>query len=165
VGSPLGKADRRALGALSPREWCLLGLSALLLPCAGVALRVAGYTRVEAWARRMPMPMPRRRPDDGPRLAAATARMVTVAADRLPVTSRCLSRSLVLWTLLRAQGVDGELRFGARRDAGELKFHAWVEYGGRPLNDAADVGARFTTLHVVAVTPDPARPGTPRPGA
>jgi hypothetical protein len=72
--------------------------------------------------------------------------MVKVAAARLPVPTSCLSRSVVLWALLRAQGVDATLRFGVRRAGEGIDAHAWVEYHDRPLNDADDVGRRFAVL-------------------
>jgi len=47
----------------------------------------------------------------------------------------CLTRSLVLWTLLRRRGVDSDLRVGFRRREQRLEGHAWVEYEGVPLNE------------------------------
>jgi len=72
--------------------------------------------------------------------------LVQLAVRRLPLASACLSRSLVLWALLRAQGVDSELRFGVRRVGDDLEAHAWVEHQGRPLNDAGDVDLHFGTV-------------------
>jgi len=62
---------------------------------------------------------------------------VDALAGRLPGT-RCLARSFALLSLLRAYGLDGELRFGVARSNGrEIAAHAWVESGGLPLEDPA----------------------------
>ncbi len=136
--------DRRALLALSRREWALLGAAAILLPATTAALKVFGYGRVERWSRQA---VPLRRPKAGEAgTAATTARVVRIAAGRLPVPSRCLAQSIVLRTLLRAQGVDSQLRIGVRLAARDLSAHAWVEHAGRPLNDTADVAERYGPL-------------------
>ncbi len=55
--------------------------------------------------------------------------MVNIAALRGPFRPTCLERSLVLWWLLQRDGIQSDLRIGVRKDEGELKAHAWVEYG------------------------------------
>jgi hypothetical protein len=32
---------------------------------------------------------------------------------------------------------------GVNRESGDLHAHAWIEYLGRPLNDAEDIAVRF----------------------
>jgi hypothetical protein len=44
---------------------------------------------------------------------------------------------------LRREGIETVLRVGVNRESGTLHAHAWVEYLGRPLNDADDVALRF----------------------
>lgn len=135
----------QALRALSGRERALLAAATLLLPCTTAGLKLFGYRRVDRLSRRVaclgPPPAPAER-----EVAIKTDRMVKAAAARLPVPSACLSRSMVLRTLLRAQGVESELRIGVRRGLRDLQAHAWVEHDGRPLNDAEDVARRFPTL-------------------
>lgn len=60
-----------------------------------------------------------------------------------PYRAKCLPQSLTLWWLLRRQGIESQLRFGARKNARRMEAHAWVEFEGTPLNDSADVGERF----------------------
>ena len=57
----------------------------------------------------------------------------------------CLLRSLTLQTLLRARGVDSQLRFGVRTDSAKsLEAHAWLEVGdlalGRSVPGEPDYG-------------------------
>ncbi|MBF0246248.1 MAG: lasso peptide biosynthesis B2 protein [Planctomycetes bacterium] len=56
----------------------------------------------------------------------------------------CLARSLVLWHLAALEGIESELLIGV--EAGGRAAHAWVECGGRVLNDAPDVRERFTAF-------------------
>jgi hypothetical protein len=136
--------DWRALRALTGRERVLLLAAALLLPCTSVALKTFGYKRVERLSRRV-VPFPRQ-PTDDTEVATSTDRMVKVVSGRLPFPSACLARSLVLRTLLQAQGVESQLRIGVRREMGEVEAHAWVEHCGHPLSDPEDVGRRFSEL-------------------
>ena len=138
------KADWRALLALSARESGLLVCASILLPLTRLSLRLFGYRRVERCLSRV---FPLRASDaDEDRTAYTTARMVSVAAGRSPITANCLPRSLVLGSLLRLQGVDNVLRQGFRKDAGEFAAHAWVEHRGVPLNDTGDVGELFEVV-------------------
>lgn len=72
--------------------------------------------------------------------------------------SRCLARSLTLWWLARHGGHELELVMGlAVPEAGVLPAHAWVEYGGTPVNDTTDVRERYFAL------PFPAGRNEPKP--
>jgi hypothetical protein len=75
-----------------------------------------------------------------------TVRMVSVASRYSPAWTNCLRQSLVLWYLLRCQGIASELHIGVRRDGGEFQAHAWVESGGLTLNDGEDVRRRYATF-------------------
>jgi hypothetical protein len=76
------------------------------------------------------------------RLARVTERI----ARLWPLGSRCLQRSLVLLWLLKRRGVGGQLRIGVRRNDDSLVAHAWIEIGGRPVNDTAAHCTAFTPL-------------------
>lgn len=52
-----------------------------------------------------------------------------------PVRPKCLHRSLVLYQWLQEQGINAQLEIGWGEDIG----HAWVSYGGKVLNDRADI--------------------------
>jgi hypothetical protein len=133
------------LAALSGRERLLLAVAAVLLPAVGGLLRLMGYRRVRAalaWLVRAPrIPAP-----DAEARIGATVRMVDLATTRLPLRPACLPRSLVLWTLLRAQGVAAELRLGVRAGGVPLDAHAWVEFAGRPLNETPEVVRSYAVL-------------------
>ena len=72
-----------------------------------------------------------------------TARMVKIAVRYNRPWANCLKKSLVLWTLLRCQGIASNLRIGVQRDATKFSAHAWVEYHGIVLNDTDDIYQQF----------------------
>ena len=72
-----------------------------------------------------------------------TTRIVQIAVRHSPYWTNCLRKSLVLWFLLRRQGIDSELRIGVRREQDKFEAHAWIEYEGRVLNDNQNVRQQF----------------------
>ena len=78
------------------------------------------------------------------------ARIMRTAAQHGIFRPNCLQRSLVLWWLLRRNHIAGEIRFGARREAGKLKAHAWVECFGFALNESSDVCLHYSRFEGVA---------------
>lgn len=87
--------------------------------------------------------------------ARHVAVLVEKTLNRMPATHTCLVRSLVVWWLVGGDDV-AEIRFGvAPPQHGEVPtFHAWVELGGSPINDAEDVAERFLPLAAPAPKPD-----------
>lgn len=90
--------------------------------------------------------------------AQAIARLVGVASSRVPFRVACLHRSIVLWQLLRREGIPCELRLGARTDAGPFEAHAWVECAGVALNESEPNLARYSAFGEPVV---PVRRGRP----
>lgn len=86
------------------------------------------------------------RDDDGAEFTLAEAVWAIEAiARRLPGT-RCLARSLALQALLRAAGIDSELRIGVAKEASDgLIAHAWVVCEGQPVAFNEDL-SRFAAL-------------------
>ena len=89
---------------------------------------------------------PGRAPNREAQVALQTARMVAVASHRAPVAANCLPRSLVLWGLLRSQGVESTLRLGFRREDRAFAAHAWVERLGVPLNDIENIAEVYEVV-------------------
>ncbi|HYR76609.1 MAG TPA: lasso peptide biosynthesis B2 protein [Pyrinomonadaceae bacterium] len=83
--------------------------------------------------------------------ARAIARIVYIAAHHGVYRANCLQQTLVLWSLLRRDGIESEIRFGARKEDGQLQAHAWVEYLGVVLNEESDVCRHFSPFEGVAV--------------
>lgn len=115
------------------RAWAYLLL-------ADVALRILPVHRVEALLRRLGG-RSRRAAD-----SAQLAYLVGAASRHHLRPMNCLPRSLALQALLRRHGIEADLRIGVRREAGELRAHAWIEQAGRPVGEPADVELRFQPL-------------------
>jgi hypothetical protein len=120
-----------------------------LLPLIALVLRVTGLRRCQ---RALSQFVPRRSvlKTWQSEAALADARriswLVGAATRRGVYPATCLTRSLVLWFLLRCEGIEGELRLGARKEAGRFEAHAWIELAGAVLNDSEDVRLMYATF-------------------
>ena len=97
--------------------------------------------------------------------AENVARLVRMAGAGLPVRAACLQRSIVLWVLLRREGIECSLRLGAADPAtGPFEAHAWVECAGIALGEVPGPLARYRPFNS-AVVPVLRRWTLPRPEA
>jgi hypothetical protein len=78
--------------------------------------------------------------------AAEVARWVDAAYRRSPFPSSCLTRSLVLYRVLRARRLPSRLRIGVSKPNGAFEAHAWVECAGAALNDRDALHHDFAPL-------------------
>ncbi len=134
----------RSFWSLDPLSRWLLLQALLLLPLVALSLNLGGVKWTQGSLARL-LPAARMPLQDGDRLSkiVQTTRMVQLAVKYCQPWAKCLQKSLVLWGLLRHQGIDSELRIGVRREASNFEAHAWVESEGFVLNDTQDVGERF----------------------
>lgn len=114
--------------ALSPDERRLLVYAVILLPLVRASLALSSYRRTAMWLAALMSALPARS-GSGERTshAGVVEFAVATAARRGLVRASCLPRGLVVWALLRRDGVDATLRFGVRRHLGRFEAHAWVE--------------------------------------
>jgi hypothetical protein len=137
----VSKADKFV--GLSWQERLLLLHAFVLLPFVALSLHLFGMGRTQHVLERLCPQAISRSPETLLLLQAkTTARMVAIAAHYSQLWTNCLKRSLVLWYLLRRQGIVSELRIGVQ---GVEKFqaHAWVEYQNIVLNDMPNVRQHF----------------------
>lgn len=130
-----------------PEQWILLR-ALLILPLIGLGLRLLGLRRLQNLLARLPS----KQPDKFPKLAVSDlaqvhTRLVQSAAQHGLYRATCLRRSLALWWLLRAQGIETHLRLGVNSGDRGFEAHAWVELEGQPLNDAQDVRQHFSPFN------------------
>ncbi len=139
----------RAFLQLSRLERKMLFRASWRLPLMSCALRLLGLEKCQSLliklagffeAREM-LPI-----EDLLAAAQAAARMVEIAARRSPCRARCLQKSLVLWWLIRRQGIRGNLWFGIRKEGNGLEAHAWVEFSGVNLNGPEDLYQKFAAF-------------------
>jgi transglutaminase superfamily protein len=110
--------------------------AAILLPLVRWSLRLRGHGKTfTALQKRVQFQVKgtESRPDlqEG---VQVTCRMVRAAVRYSPAQFTCLEESLTLWYLLRKQGVPACLRIGVRKENEKFEAHAWVEDGGKALN-------------------------------
>lgn len=71
-----------------------------------------------------------------------------LAHGRGPWKSSCLTRSLVLYAMLRQHGYRPRLHLGVEGDAVSFAAHAWVTLGERPVEQPSTVAERYEQLMV-----------------
>lgn len=120
---------------LSPADKTAVAEAWVLLLLARIALARLDLARCERLLARLPTTL---RGGPASRDASRLGRWVGVAAAHQPGQARCLARALVLHAMLKRRGQAAELRIGVRRLDRELEAHAWVECGGRPVDDGGE---------------------------
>lgn len=134
-----------------PEDRALILHAAMILPLIEIGLRALGFQRCKQLVEKLFVgvpPLPTLPLDLQREAALRVVRAVRSAELHGPVHPNCLERSMTLWWMLRRKGVEGELHIGARKEGTRFEAHAWVELGGKVLNDRVEVHqhyARFDT--------------------
>ena len=137
----------RTSAGLSPGRWAALGQAAVWIVGTRAALAVLPWRRVSAAFERTPT---RPGPPDWDR-ARRVQWAVSAVAKRLLPARPCLTQALVARRLLRQQGVETTLRFGAAREAeGTFRAHAWLEHQGRIVVGQIQSDVPYTPFRTVA---------------
>jgi hypothetical protein len=115
-----------------------------LLPVVSVLLRVLDYRRTLRLLSRWSATVPGQDdpPEDAMYYALRLGRLARIAGRYVPTNGSCLRQSLLVSWLLRRRGIASDLRIGVQKQDA-FAAHAWVEVGGRPVNDTPDVAERF----------------------
>lgn len=100
-----------------------------------MSLRMGGFGRTIRWIRRRVEAMPEAASVDLEAIKA-TEYAIAMAGALYPGRALCLEQSLVLYYLLRQQGVPVKYCQGVQ--AHPFAAHAWVEYRGAPISDIAE---------------------------
>ena len=87
-------------------------------------------------------------------VAETVVRLVSNASRHGLIATNCLPQSLLVWWLLRREGIEAELRIGVRKQQDKFEAHAWVELFGQALNDQADVEQRFAAFDAAILPPE-----------
>ncbi len=118
---------------------CLAALIELLRYDLEMAL--GGFGRIQAGLQRHPV----RWCVDPEGVEATLGAAAALACSLYWKPPRCLQRSVMLVRLLRRAGIAAELVIGYRPNP--FFSHAWVEVGGRVLNDSPAYARRLAVLH------------------
>jgi hypothetical protein len=141
-GAPGVEAPLRLRTAAGFRVPSVLRCGAMIFALKA-ALRIGGFAGVANWIRRRVQSLP------ATTFVAAedvttTESAVATAAALYPGRALCLEQSLVLYYVLRSQGVAVKFRMGVQ--AHPFAAHAWVEYRGEVLNDVPEHLKAFAPL-------------------
>jgi hypothetical protein len=140
-------AKLRSALSLPPRDWWLLIQAWVLLLAVDLGLRWLPFHRLQAWVDHFldgiskPAELVQAR-----QVIQRTRRMVEIARRHHLYPMTCLRHALALQWMLARQGVRAELRFGVNRQGGDLKAHAWLEYGGVPIGEPEMITEHFALL-------------------
>ena len=69
-----------------------------------------------------------------------------LAHGRGPWTSSCLTRSLVLYAMLRQHGYEPRFAVGVAGNEQQFEAHAWVTIGGMPVMDPPHVERTYAPV-------------------
>ena len=75
-----------------------------------------------------------------------TTRLLQIAATHGLFKANCLEQSLILWGLLRKQGIHPKIVIGACLVDGQLQSHAWLEYEDQVINEQEDVASHYPMI-------------------
>ncbi|MBE9227079.1 lasso peptide biosynthesis B2 protein [Phormidium sp. LEGE 05292] len=133
----------RKLKELSWSELMLLMQAFLLLPLVAFGIKFFGFRRFYGIMANFNDRKDRLQGREGIKQARTIAKLVEIASRYGLYKPNCLQKSLLLWWLLRRQGMESVLRIGVRKQQENLAAHAWVECQGCVLNDRSDVDRLF----------------------
>jgi len=115
----------------------------VLLPLTEALLRTIGFNRTSSLLWRQVTPSASSlSPIEIEAALRRHARLMAKVGLLLPV-GRCLARSLVLARTLQGIDIPVDLIFGQSRTEEKLNAHAWIEYHGVPVNEAANIAERY----------------------
>ena len=126
---------------LSRHDRRTLTVAWMSLVVARLGLALLPFRTLRGWAERGPWLTSR----DGVTDPQRAAELVEAAARHHLLGTTCLTRALVLCTLLRRRGHNARLVVGCARPEGRFEAHAWVACGSQAVTAAGPVD-RFETL-------------------
>ena len=128
---------------LDPEERCWFFQTLYWLPVVKIGLKTKGVKSTQKTLARLSSQKGAVTSGSRQSQIVKLNRSVGLALRQSPIKSNCLQKSLVLWFLLRCQGIESELRIGVRNKQGEFQAHAWVEQAGMVLNDHQTVRQQY----------------------
>lgn len=129
--------------ALPTGDRARLFLFVLTLPLVTACLTLFGYRRTLGLAGQLSQKPLRRLPTPSEQTRARRLAWLLQVAGRRGLRAACLPQALLLYWWLRRDGLDPQLKLGARRTDSGPTMHAWVELHGESLDPASSSYATF----------------------
>jgi hypothetical protein len=115
----------------------------LLLPIVSGSLRCFGMVRTHRFIDLCSRNERRHGDEASVSRAQRLAEMAEIAGRHAPTPATCLRQSLVVYFLLRRQGLNPRILIGVKKPAADFGAHAWVELQGTALGRGAKDHAPF----------------------
>ena len=155
LSSPLQRIWHRWQGLSWHERWFLVKIS-LALPCIWLAVRILSFDRLAGILGKTRRSVGRKAGPGDETEEALIERIVSAvsrAARFSPFRPQCFERSLMIWWLLRREGVSCDVRLGVRRAGGNVEAHAWVERDGASITGGSQTGDAYRSFPI-AITPN-----------
>lgn len=132
---------------LSFSEKVLLIQALILLPLVHLSLKLTGMKYTEKMLNSLSFTRENQE-DQKNHLAIVimTAKMVRIASHYQKFAT-CLRQSLVLWYLLKKQGINTKLCIGVRKEKDKFEAHAWLEYENIAINEIDNIKEMFMPIN------------------
>lgn len=134
------KSSFRKLMRMPGRDLGFLLAAALALPVVWAGLKLYGVAPLRAKLKGKPSQS--QAATDLQHLRILGHRVNRIGGFELGAHS-CLPTSIVFDWLCRRRGISSQLCIGVRFVDRRLEAHAWVEWGGKPINDRDDIARNF----------------------
>jgi hypothetical protein len=144
------KREINSLLQLSSHGRKLLLQALILFPLVHLSLTLKGLKQTQSLLANF-VSKAQITPQKNTEVVCFTEKIVAIASRYSRPWGSCLRRSLVLWFLLRREGVESQLRIGVKREKDQFSAHAWVEWDGVVLNDQSNVGDEFAMFENLRV--------------
>lgn len=145
VGTEVGTRMRR-LANVNPRllveSLILLVIVRIAIPLRGVGATFRMASKVARLGRRSTRRNAEALPPEDLWLA------VNRIAERFPLATTCVPRSIALWVMLRRRGIPAEMRIGVSDGSAGFASHAWVEISGEPVGETKSSLESFLPLAI-----------------
>ena len=133
----------RRFRALPKRQRKLFLRVAVVLPLISLCLKLRGFAATQRWLEKA---RPKRSSSDRMETTQSVGEIVRAVAAAVRHGlghSTCLEQSLILWWLLRREGITSQLRIGVRKDGEKFEAHAWVECEGEAIGGPGTVHQHY----------------------
>ena len=138
----------------------LLLVMSVALPLIAASVRILGFVRVFSVLGRMVDGCSAAESMNEDEYTGRIRRLTRYIKLRGIFRGNCLSRSLLMWTVLKRKGIECELIFGSRFRDGQFQAHAWVERNSLPLNAGKHVRRNYVVFDHDFESDQPAQPLT-----
>lgn len=134
----------RRFRSLAHSDKLRFGAAVLLVPFLKVCLLTFGFKKTVKLLKLFPGRQARKSGNT----VARYRDLVKLCYEIFPFNGLCLPISLTFWWMLRREGIETTLYFGANKIKENLTAHAWIEYRGIPITPDRDDNKKYHPLEI-----------------